>query len=355
MIRITSILSFISFLLLAGVGHAQDIHFSHIHASPLNLNPALAGLFDGDARIIANYRNQWRSVTADYKTYMASADLNLRGFNKNSIFGVGGQVYSDVAGDLNFTTTSTSISLSAMQAFDRDGSHILAGGFQFGHVSNRFDASQIVSFEEEPLAQMDETSRHSYADMSAGLLWYKRLQRGQYLYMGGALYHLNNPIVNFSDESTENNTLYRRSVLHGGANIALNDFYTIQPNFIFMKQGPHQQLTLGTFVKYQNPIRKKETYASLMLGGWIRSFSLEDRLGADAIVTAVRIDIAQMIFTFTYDINISSLAKASSGRGGPEFSLVYLIGSEFRNKASSDKREKPGRNKKKVKCPVAHF
>lgn len=354
MIRITSILSFITCLLLAGGVSAQDIHFSHIHASPLNLNPALAGLFDGDLRFIANYRNQWRSVTADYKTFMASADVNLRGFNKNSIFGVGGQVVSDVAGDLNFTTTSSSISLSAMQAFDRDGSHILAGGFQFGHVTNRFDASQIISFDEEPLA-LDESNRHSYTDMSAGLLWYKRFQRGQYLYMGGALYHLNNPIVTFSNETTSNNTLYRRSVLHGGANIALNDFYTIQPNFIFMQQGPHQQLTLGSFVKYQNPIRKKETYASLMLGGWIRSFNLEDRLGADALVTAVRIDLAQLIFTFTYDINISSLARASNGRGGPEFSLVYLIGSEFRNKANSDKREKPGRKKKKVKCPVAHF
>lgn len=354
MIRITSILSFIRFLLLVGGANAQDIHFSHIHASPLNLNPALTGVFDGDARIIANYRNQWRSATADYKTFMASTDLNLRGFNKNSIFGMGAQVSSDVAGDLNFNTTSTSISFSAMQAFDRDGSHILAGGFQFGYVSNRFDASQIISFDEEPLA-LDETNRNGYSDMSAGLLWFKRLQRGQYVYMGGALYHLNNPNVSFSNETTQNNTLYRRSVLHGGANFALNDFYTIQPNFIFMKQGPHQQLTLGSFVKYQNPIRKKETYASLMLGGWIRSFNLEDRLGADAIVTAIRIDIAQMIFTFTYDINISSLARATSGRGGPEFSLVYLIGSELHNKAASDKREKPGRKKKKVKCPVAHF
>lgn len=353
MIRIKSILSFISFLLLVGGAQAQDIHFSHIHASPLNLNPALAGLFDGDVRFIANYRNQWRSVTADYKTFMASADLNLRGFNKNSIFGIGAQVYSDVAGDLDFTTTGTSLSFSAMQAFDREGSHILAGGFQIGQVSNRFDASQIVSFDEEPLAQMGETNRHAYADFSAGLLWFKRMEKGHYVYMGGSMYHLNNPVVTFSDAATENKTLYRRNVVHGGASVALNDYYNIQPNFIYMKQGPHQQLTMGSFVKYQSPL-KKGTPASIMLGGWVRSFNLEDRLGVDAIVTAVRIDLAQLIFTFTYDVNVSSLARASNGRGGPEFSLVYLIGSEFSNKPNNNKRDRPNRKKKKVKCP-AHF
>ncbi|MEK7227019.1 MAG: type IX secretion system membrane protein PorP/SprF, partial [Bacteroidota bacterium] len=42
---------------------AQDIHFSQFLSSPMNLNPALAGQFDGDHRFVMNHRNQWSSVT----------------------------------------------------------------------------------------------------------------------------------------------------------------------------------------------------------------------------------------------------------------------------------------------------
>ena len=48
--------------------HAQDIHFSQFFETPLLRNPALAGIFSGDLRIQAVYRNQWNSVTVPYQT-----------------------------------------------------------------------------------------------------------------------------------------------------------------------------------------------------------------------------------------------------------------------------------------------
>ena len=47
---------------------AQDIHFSQFSETPLLRNPALAGIFSGDLRIQAVYRNQWNSVTVPYQT-----------------------------------------------------------------------------------------------------------------------------------------------------------------------------------------------------------------------------------------------------------------------------------------------
>ena len=41
---------------------SQDIHFSQFFEAPLLRNPALAGLFSGDIRLQAVYRNQWQSV-----------------------------------------------------------------------------------------------------------------------------------------------------------------------------------------------------------------------------------------------------------------------------------------------------
>ena len=43
---------------------AQDPHFSQFFASPLTLNPAFTGKFDGSWRLAANHRDQWHSPRA---------------------------------------------------------------------------------------------------------------------------------------------------------------------------------------------------------------------------------------------------------------------------------------------------
>src|SRR5207249_8736369 len=59
-------------LLLCSAGRfsaiAQDIHFSQFFETPLLRNPSLAGIFTGDLRVQAVYRDQWNSVTNAYKT-----------------------------------------------------------------------------------------------------------------------------------------------------------------------------------------------------------------------------------------------------------------------------------------------
>ena len=55
---------------------AQDIHFSLWDMSPLNLNPAMTGQFDGDYRFNGNHRNQWSSVTVPFTTYSLSGDAS---------------------------------------------------------------------------------------------------------------------------------------------------------------------------------------------------------------------------------------------------------------------------------------
>jgi hypothetical protein len=55
----------------------QDIHFSQFLNSPLSLNPSETGNFDGDWRIVANYRNQWQSLGVPFRTISASYDRQL--------------------------------------------------------------------------------------------------------------------------------------------------------------------------------------------------------------------------------------------------------------------------------------
>ena len=57
--------------------HAQDIGFSQFYEQPLLRNPALAGIFNGDVRLTASYRNQWQSVTVPYRTLALSTEIKF--------------------------------------------------------------------------------------------------------------------------------------------------------------------------------------------------------------------------------------------------------------------------------------
>ena len=64
---------------------AQDPQFSQFYAAPLYLNPAFAGS-TGQARVGANYRNQWPAIDANFNTISAFADFYIE--DKNSGVGV---------------------------------------------------------------------------------------------------------------------------------------------------------------------------------------------------------------------------------------------------------------------------
>lgn len=331
---------------------AQDVHFSQIHATPMALNPAMTGVFEGTGRFIGNYRNQWKSVTADYKTFMFSGDMNISGPTSNSILGIGGLIYNDVAGDLDFTTNAAYGSVSVMQSFDGTGDHILSLGLQVGKVGNRFDPTKILAYDVEYELLQDGVNNLSYVDISAGMLWYMKFGGGEYLYLGGSMLHTNNPIVSFfAGTPDEQNALYRRFVFHGGANLNVSNNYTIIPNFIYMTQGPNRELTMGTFARMANRGAKADSPASFMLGAWFRAFAHNGAISADAIIGAMRIDYTNMSFTFSYDVNVSTLGHISAGRGGPEVSLMYTFGSHGLDRGGL-KGNKPRRSGGKVKCPI---
>src|SRR3984885_8780696 len=68
-------------LILAGlIGFAQDHMYSQFFNSPLYLNPALTGQFQGDLRMNLIYRNQFTSVPGSLNYISASIDYNIPKF-----------------------------------------------------------------------------------------------------------------------------------------------------------------------------------------------------------------------------------------------------------------------------------
>ncbi len=338
----------ILFCLALATGQSQDIHLSHIYASPFLLNPATTGVFNGTSRLIANYRSQWRSVTADYRTFMFSGDSNFLELGKHQSIGLGGHFYADVAGDLDFTTNFAGFSIASIRSFDKKGSHILSLGIQVGRIGSFFDPNKIIAHDLEFFD--NGTSQLSMLDISTGILWYKKIAKDQFIFLGGSIYHVNEPIYSFIDKENVSEQLYRRFVFHGGSNLSLTKQVTVVPSFIYMKQGPYQQFTAGTFLRYDTWSRGKTTPSAFMLGGWIRALNQDRRLGLDAFIATLRMELRSYLFTFSYDVNISSLARASFGRGGPEISFVYIFGKPVigSNGVVKDPRRK---RKHKIECP----
>ncbi len=89
---------------------AQDIHFSQFLNAPLLVNPAHAGIFNGDYRAGINYKGQWSSVTNAYQTMAAAFDAPVF-FKKQksrrvNYLTAGITAYTDRAGTSKMSTTA---------------------------------------------------------------------------------------------------------------------------------------------------------------------------------------------------------------------------------------------------------
>lgn len=340
------LLSF-AFLFLGVTASAQDIHSSHIHATPTFLNPALTGLMNGDLRLMASTRSQWQSVTKGYRTHMGAVDLKAYTMGTGDVVGVGLSVYADKAGDLDFRSTGVGLSVSYLKSLNgRRGGNYVAFGAQVAQLSNGFDHSKVIAFDDEPLLYGGGLDKINYLDFSAGLAWFYEANRDVNFHLGVSAWHLNKPDVSFFEniELSPSQQLYRKLVFHGAVDFKLSRKSNLKPSFIFMDQGPNREITLGTFYKYRTKLDRvfKET-SSIYVGGWLRWYAEADVKGVDAIIAAVRFDYKNTFLTFTFDVNISSLKNVSYGAGGPEFSVIQIL--DFEQK----------RRPVKVECPAFSY
>jgi type IX secretion system PorP/SprF family membrane protein len=127
---------------------AQDPNFSQFFASPLTLNPALTGKFDGTFRVAGNYRNQWPTINNAFTTATISVDGSIL---RNVIpefdkFGVGVMGFTDKSGNGVLQTNYLALSTSYHKSLDENGFHQIGLGFQGTYVNKRLDVNSKVCF-----------------------------------------------------------------------------------------------------------------------------------------------------------------------------------------------------------------
>lgn len=313
-------------LVLSKPCKTQDIHFSQFAYSPLNLNPALTGIFNGDMRFMANYRNQWQSVPVDYLNFSGAYDMNF--YNKKlerSLFAGGLLFNHDQAGDSQLSTTNLGLSGSythqvAKRHFVSLGAQVAGNQRAFQTEDLRFD-SQFNGESYDPTRPHQENFKNTskfFGDVSAGLNWHFRSSKRTNVDVGGAMYHLNTPEKSFyGDEEVE---LPIRYTLYGMGTFKLTDFFDLFVNAAGQWQQPHREATLGLGGNFflNNGLDKE---LALSLGGYARLNENE----IDAIIPYFGLQYRMWHFGLSYDINLSEFNVATDYRGGPEVSLSYII------------------------------
>lgn len=309
----------ILFLIIGCSTHviSQDYHYSQFHNAPLVLNPAMTGFMLGKYRIGANYRNQWGSIKSKYETYSGFFDMNFMKCKwRKDYFAAGIFFTGDNAGDLALRTNHISLSFAYSKGFGGRTKHSIAIGFQGNFYQRSINLSKAIYPDNIDESALISTS-FSMFDVGAGLLWHSKLSDRLNIYIGASLLHINRPRNSFLKS---NSRLPMKYSISAGAVVELGGKWNLIPSALFQKQGNSMQGMAGTYVQF---VLGDDIYdeTAIALGAWGR-FS---RPVADAFIVGARVDIKNVIIGLTYDVNVSDLKNASSGRGAFEGSAQYII------------------------------
>jgi type IX secretion system PorP/SprF family membrane protein len=332
-----------------GTAKAQDVHFSQYYASPLLLNPALAGMSTCDYRVYANFRMQWPTVSVGntYRTTAAGADMAIGKVTKyNSFAGLGLSFVSDQAGDLNLSTNRVDLSFAYHFMLNRRGTMQLSTGLQgsFYHRSINpakatFDSQYDPlngTVDPNGLKESFGRTRVLFGDAGLGMLFSALSKKNANYYLGFALSHINQPRISFRPSGQDGGLsgaerLYMKISIHGGISYPIGERFFVMPHFLALIQGPSYEFNVGCNFKSLLGNSSKTSKTALTFGAQYRGL-------IDALIVSARVDYKGFGAGLSYDVNFSKLLPASSSVGAPEISLIY--------QGCARKKPKPGH------CPV---
>lgn len=328
------------------ISYGQDIHFSQLSKSPLFLSPATAGATQADFRVSIHHRNQWANIGSPYSTYGLAADGKFKKKSwRDKHFGIGGVLYNDKAGDLDFNRLKGSFLFSFHKKLDLR--NYLSAGLQVGFVQHSLDGSQAQWDNQydgtgfNPYMASGETvlfQPFTSVDAGAGILWSYAdgsstisSDNGRFFQVGFATYHLTKPKLTFYNVPKE--SYYMRYVLHGNASFGINNSsWAFRPAFLYQRKGKEQELVIGTMFRY---MFKEKSHFTGFVEQFDMSFGAYYRFLSDAIIPTMYINYANWGFGISYDINISKLTTASQYRGGIELSLKFVTPNPFKPVSAS--------------------
>jgi len=339
-----------SSVFFAGSVNAQDEHFSQFFQSPLTLNPALCGSFNGEMMAEVNYRNQWTSALGDgygYNTMAATLEYpDILKSWQGGFLSAGISLFSDKAGAIALTTNEANFTIAGGVFLNSKST--LAGGLQAGWAQESMNLQtvpwdeQYINGHYDPNAASGEPvagNSISYEDFSGGLVYKYSSSSGnissnQYTRFaaGAAFYHVNQPDISFLGSTGAGTKLYMRYVFHTDAEFkTMGSNISYAPAIIFFEQGPSREIDAGIKLRYK--LGDQSTHTDYHKSNFA-DFGLYYRVG-DSFIALLQMEFPSYSIGFSYDMNTSQYNAATSGEGAFEISLRYTL---YGNNSNMDSR-----------------
>ena len=305
----------------------QDIHFSQFFQTPLLRNPSLAGIYTGDIRVQAVYRDQWNSVTNAYKTASLDGEYKMPIGKGNDYITAAMQLLYDKAGTIAWTSTYVYPTINYHKSLSTERNRYLSLGFMGGIVQRRIDRSKITTnstYDNGTNGEYFNDASYLYADGSVGMSYNSDLNNNpnNNYYLGVAYHHFNRPHESFYRDA--NIEIFPKWVYSGGIRFGVSDYSYVTVLADHSMQGQYKETVVGAMYGLKIGEDHDKPNYTIHAGSFLR--------WNDALIPTLKLDYVPFSITISYDVNISKLKPSSYGRGGYEISVSYI---GFRNNNSS--------------------
>lgn len=304
----------------------QDALFYQSFAAPLGLNPAMSGQADGNFRISSVYRDQWRSlVDKPFATFSLTADGKFSISKKREnqdYFGAGIHFTSDKVGIIAFSTNELGVSTAFHKSLDKRLNQYLSFGVQMSFLQRNVNYENL-DFEDEfngvnaftdTSSEVLPINNFGYQSLSLGLNY--SISPTKYIdaFAGISLY-------NAVYSSLRNNIRDRRYQAYGGFSYDLQNKWSIIPRAIYARQGPHQQMIIGSHFRRQLVDKFSE---AVEFGTAVRLVNDVDGFGVESAILTLGIDLKGMLIGLSYEAGLNTVGNRFRNQGVFELSFRYV-------------------------------
>ena len=308
-------------LLISNFLVGQDLHFSNWQMSPLNTNPANAGMFDGEGRLIFNYRNQWKAVPVPYNTFSFGADFNLqKSLIKGTHEAVGLMFNHDAAGDGKYQINEFKVPINHKFVFKKDTGLTVALGVLAGVTNISIDPNRL-SYDRQwdgdayngGLANGENFERQSkvFMDFGLGTVIQKKFNQNFKATVGYAINHINQPNLSFNN--TGDALLRPKHNESVQLKYSFNNISSVMLEYYGNQQQKFRENLVGLSYYYIIDPKNNTVF----------NVGILTRI-KDALITTVGLEHKSMRLQASYDYNYSQFKRATNGRGGFEISFIYI-------------------------------
>jgi len=266
---------------------AQDFHFSQFYASPLTLNPALTGNFNGFYRVTGIYRNQWPGLTQNkpaFSTPSISLDFSLlKEKLKHGSLGVGLVFVNDQQNGKTFNVNHILGSIAYNMGFGSRNQFQLGVGLQGGILTNKVDFAKLefaegytfnggtYTYDQAQSGESLGTGGKMKGEFNAGIFGKIEFKQGMRYYMGYSFNNATHYKSSYLLNSIDQFRIPFRHTLHGGFEFEIKDAAVLIPGYLFQSEAKATEtnfgLTAGIHVKKDTDPYNR---ATLYIGLWNR-------------------------------------------------------------------------------------